>query len=130
MNRFLIKILFLPALLAVGLGVLAILLGRKIPRVWAIAICLVGVVGFILRSFLLVQHRVTELGIGYDFGLFWKVGTALWEGQDPYQLDLRPPFLYPLNAPPLMALLALLPEWTSDRVLSLLNIAAAWLWHR
>jgi hypothetical protein len=102
--------------------VLTILLGRKIPRGWTIALGLLALVGTVVRSLLLAAERD---GVGYDFALFWKVGAMLWEGQDPYLLDVKPPFLYPPNAPPLLGLLALLPQWTSDRVFAVVNITTA-----
>ncbi|MGC8640554.1 MAG: glycosyltransferase 87 family protein [Isosphaeraceae bacterium] len=122
MAALLIKILYVPTLLVIGLGAMLLILGRKIPRRWARVLALLGLAGAAVRLSLVSWTRV-ELAL--DFSVFWKVGAAFWNGQDPYQFAFDPPFLYPPNAPPLFALLALLPEWTSDSVLTVINIALA-----
>jgi hypothetical protein len=65
--------------------------------------------------------------IGYDYSVFWRVGDHVWHGLDPYAPE-HFPILYPPNALPFFAVLALLPYnvsfglWTALNALALLGL--------
>jgi hypothetical protein len=56
---------------------------------------------------------------GYDFGVLWQAGRAVWLGQDPYQVT---GFFYPLPVAYFFALLALLPRQVAFWVWLAINL--------
>jgi len=57
---------------------------------------------------------------GYDFGILWQAGRAVWLGRDPYRVS---GFYYPLPVAYIFALLAPLPRQPALWVLMALNLA-------
>lgn len=57
---------------------------------------------------------------GYDFGILWQAGRAVWLGQDPYQVG---GFFYPLPVAYFFAILAALPRQTAFWVWLAFNLA-------
>jgi hypothetical protein len=65
---------------------------------------------------------------GYDFGVLWQAGRAIWQGQDPYGVS---GFFYPLPVAYFFALLAALPRQVAFWVWLALNLVLlGWLVRR
>jgi hypothetical protein len=104
----------------------ALILGVRVKPglVWGLAAItgvLVVCVAYSVYCTLGADHRA-----GIDYCIFWKAGSDVWAGIDPYGADrfAELPFLNPPSVLPFFAAFALLPFPTSFLVWTLLNIVA------
>ena len=94
----------------------ASLLGMRLVQRWIPIIATLGIVFFLIGTYIL------NYPVGGDLFVFWKAGVAVLEGANPYA---DPAMVNPPTALPLFALIASLPFDTSKFVWTTVNIGAA-----
>jgi hypothetical protein len=107
---------------ALGLGI-AVLVRARISNFWLKALVATTLTSLAIYLGLLSRSHL----FGLDYQFFWRVGSDVWRGVDPYHDTSfgRHPFLNPPTALPLFALFAALPLPSSLATWTALNVVSA-----
>ncbi len=123
-SSLLVKLVILPVQVTLFLLTIAILLGRRVPRRFALAVSAAGVLSFVLReAVLLVNGGLT----GTDFKVFWEAARMLRDGIDPYTVlqQFSLPFPYPPTSVAIFAIFGAMPFWPAFMVWEVFNVLAS-----
>ena len=109
-------LIFYPIAMIVLSVSVASLLGMRLVQRWIPIIATLGLVSFLINTYIL------NYPVGGDLFVFWKAGVAVLKGANPYA---DPAMVSPPTALPLFALMASLPFDTVKFVWTTVNIGAA-----
>jgi hypothetical protein len=76
--------------------------------------CTLGIMALIFLLLLMYAFRMAYRIGGCDFKFYLVAARALWEGQNPYQLDVPCPYIYPLFLAFVLIPLTFIPYWLAN----------------